>query len=139
MEIATRKFPHFLLGLAFIAFLWVAFLGMSWTIMGMEMDKNGQMGGCPFLGFTAVCKMSPLEHIVSWQKMFTALPLKNISILTTLLLLAIFSVFFLQDLWSKNSLQAISIHSQRFRYGIYVIRHKLKEAFSNGILNPKVF
>lgn len=124
--------------LTLVAFLSVAFLGMSETMMGMEMDKNGQMGRCPFSSFTAICKMNPLEHIATWQKMLTALPLKNTSILATLLLLVIFSVIFLRDLWNKNNLRVISIHSQRFKYN-YVVRNKLQEAFSSGIINPKIF
>lgn len=139
MEATTnRKFTRLLLGFALIAFLAIAFWGISETMMGMKMDKNGQMGGCPFLGFTDICKMNPLEHIATWQKMLTALPIKNVSILATLLLLVIFLIIFLRDLWNKNSLRAISIHSQRFKYN-YVVRNKLQEAFSSGILNPKIF
>lgn len=138
MEINNGKLTSFFFFFAFIAFLAVAFLGISPTTMGMEMSSKGEMSRCPFSGVTAICKMNPLEHIMAWQKMFTTLPLKNISMLAILLLLAVFSVFFLRDLWNKNILQAISTHSQHFRYN-YVARHKLQEAFSNGILNPKVF
>lgn len=130
----NKKFVYFL-----SAFILVAFFGMSLVIMGMNMDKNGQMDGCPFLGVTVLCKMNPLEHIEAWQNMFTTLPPKNISILTTFLMLAMFSIFFLRNPWSKNNLQAISIHRKRFRYSTYIARNKLQEAFSSGILNPKIF
>lgn len=138
MEITAEKFTRLLLSFVLIVSISVAVFGISPTIMGMEMNSKEEMSPCPFSGVTAICRMSPLEHITAWQKIFTALPLKNISILAILLLLAVFSIFFLWDLWSKNNLQAIPFHRQRFRYG-YVVRRKLQEAFSNGILDPKIF
>ena len=70
MEIATKKFARFLLRLAFIAFLSVAFLGISQS-MGMEKQNDGKMGGCLFSGKAEICTMTFGEHISQWQSMFT--------------------------------------------------------------------
>lgn len=110
----------------------------GFSSFGLGMDMNGQIN-CPFSGHSmSICKMNPMEHIEEWQSMFASIPVKNtLSILFTLLLFIA-----IRNLvpWHKFSLPEI-----KYLYTKYLFRsnfhtyHPLKEAFSRGILNPKLF
>lgn len=121
--------------LGITAFFTVGALGMG--NFGMTADANGQMSNCPFMGVTAVCKMSPLGHIDAWQNMFTALPFKSALTLFTLLLLAIFAALLFRDLLDNQRPRLV--YARRFRNPTHIVRNELQEAFSNGILHPKIF
>ena len=142
MEIATnKKLTHFLLGFALVAFLSVAFFGVSQS-MGMEMRDDGTMGGCLFTGMEEICKMTFTEHLNQWQSMFTTTVTKNVFSGVLLLLLAV--VFVAVAIFKRNLLLLFSYYTTRWR--LY-IRHNpelslfnpLREAFSQGILNPKIY
>ncbi len=120
----------------FVAFLGIGFFGASG---GMEMGKNGKMSDCLFNTGASICNMNALEHISAWQSTFTSLPFKNISLFVVFLLLSVFELFFFSKFLNIVNLKSDSIHSQRFRENTFLIQNKLEEAFSNGILNPKLF
>ena len=122
------------------AFVTVAVFGVSHTL-GMEMKDDGTMGGCLFDGRAEICPMTLIEHLSVWQGMFTATPQKA-GLFSLLVILATAFV--------------VLIFSQHFRLlllGLLTSRHKLylrvnpqlllfdplKEAFSQGILNPKIY
>lgn len=141
MEIATKKSARFLLGFALIAFLLVAFFGASQS-MGMEMKDDGTMGGCLFTGMEEICTMKFEEHLAQWQSMFTTTaPQKALAIALLLLLVVVFVAV---AILKRNLLLLFSYYTTRWR--LY-IRHNpelsffnpLKEAFSQGILNPKIY
>ena len=141
MEIATKKFARFLLGLALIAFLSVAFFGASQT-MAMEKQSDGTMGGCLFTGMEEICKMSFTEHLTQWQSMFTTTVTQNAFTVILLLLLAV--VFVTVGIFKRNLLLLSSYHATRWR--LYIkqnpnlsLFNPLREAFSQGILNPKIY
>jgi len=141
MEIATKKFARFLLGIVLIAFLSVAFFGASQS-MGMEMRDNGTMGGCMFTGMEEICEMSFTEHLTQWQSMFTTTVTQNAFTVILLLLLAV--VFVAVGIFKRNLLLLSSRHTTRWR--LYIkqkpnlsLFNPLKEAFSQGILNPKIY
>lgn len=96
---------------------------------------------CPFSNHSMViCQMNPTEHIQEWQSMFTMLPVQS----AALALLALFAFFVICKfkLWNRVSLpDPALVHSQRHRIrsADFHIFDPLKDAFSNGILNPKVF
>lgn len=104
---------------------------------GMDMEQGGQMSGCPFMGMTAICQMSPIEHIAAWQNMFTSLPFQNSVLLLLLSLLA----FFLVLTWiEKIPIRPVSTQTIRYTQRAYIsLRNPLQELFSSGILNPKLF
>jgi hypothetical protein len=53
--------------------------------MGMSMDTGAS--GCPFMGMTAFCEMTPLAHLSAWQTLSAYLPQqKDIGALALLLL-----------------------------------------------------
>ena len=143
MEIATTKqFGHSLLVLGLIAFLSVAFFGAFFHNMGMETRSDGTMSGCLFTGMAEICKMTLTEHLSAWQSMFTSIPVKS-SILSLIVLAFVFLVLasgFLKRyfIWATERLVAL----QR----LYLIYHPnfsffnpLRETFSQGILNPKIY
>lgn len=146
MEIATKKFGRFLLILGLIAFLSVAFFGVSQSMMGMEKRSDGTMGGCLFTGMDEICTMKFEEHLAQWQNMFTTtVPQKALALALLLLLLLLLAVVFVAvAIFKRNLLLFFSYHTTRWR--LY-IRHNpelslfnhLREAFSRGILNPKIY
>ena len=138
MFVKTMSIKRGTLVLAFVAFLTMGTLGFS---LGMEKGTDGQMSPCPFMGMNkeVVCQMTPFEHMAAWQSMFTSLPLKDISVLASLLLLVVVAVFLTKKLWGAKELELMSLHRQRFRYRTFFFHSPLQEAFSNGILNPKLF
>lgn len=97
---------------------------------------KGQLSNCPFATVhSSICEIGPVEHLQEWQNTLTSLPIKDIiSILFTLLLLGIL-------IWVGNFPQneIKKLYSNRFsRYNFHIF-DPIKEAFSAGILNPKVF
>ncbi len=133
------KISKIIIGLASISLLWMMFFGLS--KFGMGMDMNGTMVNCPFGGHSmSICKMNPMEHIQEWQSMFTTLPTKDAlsflyAFLALLVLLAIgtWKKFSIHDqLWPE-------VYINPFYLRRYQIFDPLQEAFSSGILNPKIF
>ncbi len=100
------------------------------------MGPDGHMAGCPFMEMTAVCQMSPFEHIAAWQNMFTATA--NESALATLLLLLFAAIVFVRSLYRSFSpeIRALSFYRPP---KFFLFRHSLQEAFSNGVLNSKAY
>lgn len=143
MEIATnKKFTRFLLGIALIAFLSVAFFGASQSMMGMEKRSDGSMGGCIFSGMEEICKMSFTEHLTQWQSMFTTTVTQNAFTIILLLLLAV--VFVAIGIFKRNLLLLFSQYTTRWRLYLRYnpelsLFNPLKKAFARGILNPKIY
>ena len=131
------KLIKYSIALAVFAMLLFGFCGF-----GTNMDMNGAMVNCPFAGHSmSICKMNPMEHIQEWQSMFTILPAKDtlsslLSVLLALLVLLglrFFKKFSLYDQpWPEVYINPFYLRRSH-------IFNSLKEAFSNGILNPKIF
>lgn len=119
--------------------LWMLLFGLSQ--MSMNMSTMDGKANCPFGGHSmAICQMNPMEHIQEWQSMFTALPAKDgLTILSALLsLLALLALRFLNtpSLFKKPRLEQ---YVNPFYLNRAPIFNPLQEAFSRGILNPKIF
>lgn len=116
----------------------VLLFGLSYFGMGRHLTT--QVIGCPFTpGNNAICQMTPMEHIQAWESMFTTLPSDvNFSLLS---IIASFLVLLSLVNFRKNYLPS-NLHLARYRIS-YVsnlsIPDPLKESFSRGILNSKVF
>lgn len=143
MEIATtRKFARFLLILGLIAFLSVAFFGAPQSMMGMEKRADGTMSGCLFMGMEEICTMTFTQHLNQWQNMFTTTAPQKALTFALLFLLAV--VFVAIVVFKRNLLLLFNYHATRSR--LY-LRHNpelslfnfFKKAFSQGILNPKIY
>lgn len=68
------RFQKILTSAVVVSFLLVGVAGVAYSSAMMGHD-TGRMVGCPFAsGETVLCPMNILEHIISWQKTFAALP-----------------------------------------------------------------
>lgn len=123
-------------------FIFVSVFGL-WQTFGMPMDNSGNMVGCPLMGeSSALCQMTFTEHIQAWQAMFTVIPQKVFGSILTLLLLAaaIIFTFVIHRRWRLLSLRLFELSK------LYIKEHPhlsffnpIKEAFSQGILNPRIY
>lgn len=145
------KMKTFLLSIGLGAFFLVAVFGMANA--GMEMyapmpmlsdtAQDTPMSGCLFTGIfhsSTSCEMGAFAHIAAWQNMFVSVPTENNTLTILLLLLA-------------AVLGALSVHTRHAAFFAEILfrarrqYHQtrtlfatpLQEAFSNGILNPKIF
>lgn len=125
------------------AFVFMSIAGMllSGMSMGMAGETHGDMQrgmqGCPFMLGTSICHMSLFEHIASWQTMFAATGRISLTLFAALSILV--SLFFLSKYFyppPRNfSTQRLTRLTQESRH----FPQSLLDAFSAGILNPKLF
>lgn len=119
-----------------IAVFWVLLFGLFQ--MDMNMDTMSGQTNCPFASHSmSICQMNPLEHIKEWQSMFTMLPAENLlSFIFVLFALLAISKF---PHWDKL-LKLKPSHLFLYNNALYQrIFNPLQEAYSRGILNPKLF
>ena len=135
------QFSRILLSLALIIVFAVGATGVPHFGMTMSMDTEGNITttDCYMPGMAAICNMSPLEHIASWQGMFTGVPTQSLAMTLLLLVLAaVIGFVWIRQIHSPP--QELQTFSQFVRRREYIPLHSpLQELFSNGILNPKVF
>ena len=133
------KLQKFLIVITATLTLVVLFLGM--THFGTSGHMKTQMINCPFMpGHTSICKMSPMDHIAAWQSMFTTLPTKEtLSLLFILLTFLALLRFKFRDKFFISVHLCRSFYTNRYWVSRLLIFNPLKEAFSRGILNPKLF
>lgn len=119
-----------------ICTIWILIFGFFQLEFGMNVNKS--MANCPFNAHSeAMCQMNPMEHIQEWQNAFTVLPTKNIvSMFLFILAFILIGRFAFSNrfLVQKSSFLFLKNIINSFR-----IFNPLKDAFSNGILNPKIF
>lgn len=119
--------------------LWVLLFGFSQVNMGMGI-MNGNTN-C-FLGghSMAICEMNPMEHIEEWQSIFTTLPAKDaMSIFSVILIILALLAFRFVDKFYVFNTPRLEPYLNNFYLSKIPIFNPLKEAFSRGILNPKIF
>ncbi len=139
MEIATKKFTRFLLAFGLIVSISVVFFS-AYHSLGMEKRSNGTMSGCVFTGKTKNCTMTIAGHTSKWQGMFTTTAPQKLLDFALLILLAV--SFIAVAILKRNLLLQFSLYTTRWR--LYIRQHPslfnlLQEAFSQGILNPKIY
>lgn len=129
----TRTF----LVLALVALLFLGFLGIGH--FGMT-GSGGQMSNCPFMGMTAICQMSPLQHIAAWQRLFTISPTDPLTLLL-LLLLALAATLSIASLWQIQKYPPDDYRRRRARSRVDtpIVFASLLEALSRGIIHPRIF
>ncbi len=129
--ILTLTIAAFLLGVS-----GVAHFGMS---MKMDADGHMEMSDCYIPGMTAVCHMTPLQHVANWNALFVGVLTGSGTLLFLLLVLAILGGI----TWIKFALPPPKDRQKTFLYNRrrkHIPRHfALQELFSQGILNTKVF
>lgn len=135
--ILSQNVHSFFIWALLLVFVLVGFLGVGYS--GMAIDAKGEMSLCPLMGVSTFCRMNPLEHISTWQKMFVAFPQKDILILLLLALWSISAIFALRYVQRFYLAVPAFCFSISRRAGVPPMCRLLQEAFSDGILNPKIF
>lgn len=115
------------------SFLLMSFLGLSHAVM----DRHGEMLNCPFMSETILCQMTPLQHLSAWQSMFTQVSIKEIFNAFVFLLLSSILSFAFTDFWYRKYQLEQSLYFKSRTPPIF-IPNLIQEAFSNGILNPRI-
>lgn len=122
------------------AFLLFSLFGVVISIGSMKINSDGVMTHCLLMNHTPMYPMSFTEHINLWQTMFSSL-LPSVSLMNILILAL--SLVLTQ---AFNNLSILSLEFLLIQYRIYLKQHPhislfnfLKEAFSQGILNPKIY
>lgn len=124
------------------SFFFIVGFGLSYS-PGMEMRADGTMGGCMFDGRAEICMMTITEHISNWQSMFSVILQKSFFFVQILVLISAFIVA-VSALRRNLSFLLLSYFSERWRFSIknnpnLPLFDSLREAFSRGILNPKIY
>ncbi len=138
-------YARFLKKLVFSPLILVLFAILSWSLivpihtMGMQMDDQGKMSGCVFSGMMEVCTMSTVEHPAAWQALFNIVPVGIASV--SLFVLVLIFVTFARKLRLQNFLTSDSIRQKLYIYSRknFLFARSLQEAFSQGILNTKLY
>lgn len=135
----NKKFIKITFALIAVSFVWFGTFGLLYHMD--EMKQDGQMEGCLFDGQSEICTMNFSEHLSSWQSVFTSLPPNTV--LLSLLALAMFSVL-ITAFWRDSLFEFFDRIASRSK--LYIKQHpqinffdSLREAFSQGILNPKIY
>lgn len=127
--------PKILFTLFLASLLLVGSLGIAHH--GMSMDMEGNMTDCPFMPGVSICNMSPLEMIAASQSFLQNVSLQNDLFLILSLLLAVASMSVFARFFSPPVLLAVRHLAPK--QSPPVSYSFLDEAFSNGILNPKLY
>ena len=104
------------------------------------MGIDGEMIGCPFMDMdgVSICHMSLFEHISTWQGTFASVIDQHGFGLLALLFAAVLSLVLINLLGSLKDIARLPSDQRHLRRRV-VYRAFFQEAFSNGILNPKLF
>lgn len=137
-----KQTSNFITLFVLLSFLLIGGFGLSHS-SGMEMRDDGTMGGCMFDGRAEICPMTLAEHISNWQSMFSVIPQKS-TVLIQLLVLISTLILAASVLGWRSPPSLFSYFSERWR--LYIKNNpnlplfdRLREAFSQGILNPKIY
>ena len=133
---AIQKIAIYLIPLACLAFFFAASVGVMH--IGMKTDDHGHMHDCPFMGMTAICDMSPLQHVSAWQNIYATVVFKDTF---TALLNALVLVFAWRVLFGAKPFAIPIVISLRHVSGEEDSprRDALKEALRRGVVHSKAF
>lgn len=133
---ALRSTAAYLMPLACLAF----FVAASFGVMhiGMKTDDHGHMHGCPFMGMTAICDMTPFQHMSAWQSTYATIVLKDTF---TALVYALVLCFALRILFGiKLFYIRETVPIRRYEHAELLLHSRaLKIALMRGIVHPKVY
>lgn len=136
----TALLSHFLKQFFPLAAFVVVLATFLWSgSMGMPQDTTGQMSSCPIMGVVALCEMSPLVHVAKWQNLFSALPERGGALFLAIVALSLSMIFLLRRARYSPGLFVVPLWMLGSKAVSIPIPSTLQEAFSDGILNPKIF
>ena len=127
-----------ILSLGIAVFFVVAVFGLP--LSGISMGMDGEMIGCPFMDMdgASICHMSLFEHISTWQGTFASVVDQHGFSMLALLLTAVLSFVSINLPGSFKDIARLPFDQRHLRRRV-AYRGFFQEAFSNGILNPKLF
>lgn len=122
---------------AFLTLLLVLLIGGAFGVWHAP-SVDGQMSGCPFMAHAAsLCGMGPSEHIALWERLFTAAPHRAFLLLLSVLLLSA-ALFRLRSLRVRTWVSPVQYQAYRRLALAFAPLDPLEQAFSQGILHPKI-
>ena len=132
------QIKRYLVILGITLFFVVSVFGLP--LSGMSMGMDGEMIGCPFMDMdgVSICHMSLFEHISTWQGVFASVVDQHGLGLLAFLLVAVLSFILVNLFGSLKDFACLPFDQRHFRRRV-VHRAFFQEAFSSGILNPKLF
>lgn len=132
-----RKLSENLAIFVLASFAFVSILGVG---IGMEMTDS-QMSSCPFMaGQTTMCQMSVTEHITQWQEAFLGIPTKTNLLALAMVLLTVVVIPFVKPFSQFEKLTELAARLFAYHKAHFVkIFDPFLLAFSDGILNPKIY
>lgn len=139
MKFLTRNYVSPVSFVCVCFFLYVSVFGLNTVVISVT--GLNEIVNCPLMrGHSeALCKLNPIEHIKEWQDMFTSLSAREfILIFVISILLVIFKKLTLRS--QRGLFDSISFFSHNRHVLLRSIPNStLHEAYSNGVLNSKVF
>jgi len=124
---------------ALAVFFFITVFGARYFV-GMQMNSKGEMTGCIFKTEIGPCPMTLTQHINLLQEMFVVTPgtMGTFGLLLLLISFAFIVLIF------EDRFRLLLFGNIDSRQKLYLKQHwsfldPLQEAFSSGILNPKVF
>jgi hypothetical protein len=115
--------------------------GILLCVSHFEMGRhaNGQLVDCLFIPeHTAICSIPLIGHIQTLLNTFVILPAKD-ALTFFSILLSLLVLLKLRDKFSIQDSLRFDSYTDLFYVNRVPIFDYLKEAFSRGILNPKIF
>lgn len=114
---------------------------LSTIHFGMDTSSAEAMSDCPFATTQGLCAMdNPIDHASMWRGLLAVFPVSAMALMLFATAIALTSSFFFSPYILFELLYRVV--RVRLRYLSYAFSHPLRslaEAFSNGILNPKLF
>ncbi len=140
MVSVSKTIYFFAIAVLFI-FVSISFFGVS-HLLGMKMNSSGEMSGCLFSGKAEICTMTFLAHLLRWREMFIATIHQNALAFALLILFSV--VFVVVAIFKRKLFLLFSYYAAYWRLYIkqnqnFSLFNPLREAFSQGILNPKIY
>ena len=114
---------------------------LSTIHFGMNTSSAEAMSDCPFAKTQGLCAMdNPIDHASMWRGLLAVFPVSAMALTFFAAAMALvsffsFSPYILFELLCSIVRVRLRYLSSTFSYHA----HSLAEAFSNGILNPKLF
>lgn len=140
MMIIPKKINQ--LFIATLLLLFVAAMLLSFAFMDFMMATNsdGSMSSCPFRMNGSLCNMDFQEHLTLTKLAFTALPQKVNLVYIVYLAAAFIITLSISQHWVQAYIKFLYLRQLRYAKSTAVsIVIPIQEAFSRGIINPKIF
>ena len=146
-----RRLTTRILALGLLVFLIAGLSGVAYTRMEMsapmsrtsDMGQTAPMQGCLFIGIlhpNTSCGMNAFAHIVAWQSVFVSVPNQDNTLIVLFLLFAAVLGALSLRVRDATVFGKILFRARRqYQRTHTLFATQLQEAFSNGIINPKIF